>query len=111
MKSGAADSMPSSVRRMLAKLGDDVNIARRKRRLSVRHMTEAAGISANTLRRIEKGDPSVSVGGLAMVLLALGLNGRLGQIVDMGGDVTGLMLDLDHLPKRISRRSTAPVAL
>jgi transcriptional regulator with XRE-family HTH domain len=101
MKSGAETVMPFSVRRALTKLGADVSVARRRRAMAVRRVTEAAGISAGTLRRIEKGDPSVSLGALAMVLLSLGEISRLEGLIPPAEDHLGLALDIDRLPKRI----------
>lgn len=102
MKSGAETVMPFSVRRALAKLGTDVSIARRRRAMPVRRVTEAAGISAGTLRRIERGDPSVSLGALAMVLLSLGEVSRLEGLMPPAEDHLGLALDIDRLPTRVT---------
>ena len=107
MKSGAETAMPFSVRRALTKLGTDVSVARRRRAMAVRRVTEAAGISAGTLRRIEKGDPSVSLGALAMVLLSLGEIARLEQLIPPADDGLGLALDINRLPKRIVTGSKA----
>ncbi len=107
MKSGAEAVMPFSVRRALTKLGSDVSIARRRRMMAVRRVTEAAGISAGTLRRIEKGDPSVSLGALAMVLLSLGEISRLEALLPPAEDHLGLALDIDRLPTRIVAGSKA----
>ena len=101
MRSGASEGMPASVRRSLMKLGSDVNIARRKRRMSTSRVAEAAGISPGTLRRLERGDASVSLGVLGMVLLALGEDRRLASLIDVAQDEVGLMLDVDALPRRI----------
>lgn len=104
MKSGAEAAMPLIVRRALTKLGADMSIARRRRAMPVRRVTEAAGISAGTLRRIEKGDPSVSLGAFAMVLLSLGEISRLDALIPPAEDHLGLALDIDRLPKRITAR-------
>lgn len=106
MKSGAVLAMPTSIRRALVKLGSDLNIARRKRGLSVERMTQGAGISSSTLRRLEQGDPTVSIGALSMVLLVLGEQGRLSELVDLSTDTSGLLLDLDRLPRRIVERQS-----
>ena len=111
MRSGATAGMPTSVRRGLKKLGSDINIARRKRSMSTARVAEAAGISLGTLRRLERGDASVSLGVLAMVLLALGEDRRLATLIDMSADAMGLMLDLDSLPKRITSVASGPVKL
>lgn len=43
-------------------LGQKIAIARRTQRRSAAEVAERAGISRVTLRRVERGDPSVSVG-------------------------------------------------
>lgn len=61
------------------------------------------GVSQGTVVRLEKGEPGVGLGSLAMAFLALGELSRLGDLLDVSRDDTGLMLDLDSLPQRIRR--------
>jgi len=51
-----------AVRQAADLLGAEVRQARVERRWTVRALAERAGISTNTLRRVEEGDPSVSLG-------------------------------------------------
>jgi transcriptional regulator with XRE-family HTH domain len=51
-----------AVRQAADLLGSEVRQARVERRWTIRALAERAGISTNTLRRIEEGDPSVSLG-------------------------------------------------
>ena len=64
-------------------------------------MAERAFISRATLYKVEKGDPTVSIGIYATVLAILGLAEGLGQVADRINDTLGLDLDEDHLPKKI----------
>ncbi len=64
-------------------------------------MMDRAGLSKATLCKIEKGDPSVSLGRYAAVLFVLGLTNRLGELVDANYDVVGRSLEEENLPKRI----------
>ena len=66
----------SNVERILRKLGADIAIARRVRRTSTIDMSERMGVTRGTLRRLEKGDPGVSLNTLAMALSALGTSDR-----------------------------------
>ena len=50
------------LRRVLAEMGESIRLARLRRRFSAAIVAERAGISRNTLRAIERGDPSVSLG-------------------------------------------------
>ena len=94
---------PPSVQRALRELGRDIRIARKKRRMPVAGFAVRMGVSQGTLLRLEKGDPGVSVGAVAMALLALGDLRRLGTIIDVSTDDNGLLLDVDRLPQRIRK--------
>jgi transcriptional regulator with XRE-family HTH domain len=100
-------ALPLPASRALVRLGEEVSIARRRRRISVALMSERALISRNTLTRVEKGDPTVSMGAYATVLFILGMTDRLGQVADPALDKVGLSLEETRLPKRI-RAATGP---
>jgi transcriptional regulator with XRE-family HTH domain len=104
VRSATRDVLPLSVRRALAKLGSDLRDARRKRRLTVAMMLERVGVAKATYLRIEKGDPSVSMGAYAMALFALGFPQALFELADSRKDEAGLLLDAARLPKRVRRR-------
>lgn len=101
MRSAVLDVLPPAVRRSLAKLGGDIAFARRKRRLTASMMSERLAISKSTYARVEKGDPTVSLGIYAMALFVLGFGSALGDLIDPGRDEQGLLLDADRLPKRV----------
>ena len=61
------------LQRLMAELGENIRLARLRRRFSAEIVAERAGISRNTLRAIEKGDPGVMFGAYAMVLFVLRL--------------------------------------
>ena len=92
-----------SVQRALRELGRDIRIARKKRRMPVADFAVRMGVSQGTLLRLEKGDPGVAIGAVAMALLALGELDRLAAIIDVSTDDTGLLLDVASLPQRIRR--------
>lgn len=64
-------------------------------------MSERAFISRNTLNKIEKGDPTVSMGSYATVLFILGLTNNLKMLVDATYDEVGRTLEEARLPQRI----------
>lgn len=101
MRSSMHDVLPASIRRSLTKLGADIAIARRKRKLTVEMMAERMGVSPGTYLRVEKGNPSVALGVYAMALFALGLGGVFGDLVDPKNDDQGLLLDEQRLPRRV----------
>lgn len=101
MKSNASNTLPRAARAALAKLGEDIAVARKKRRISTVSMAERAFISRGTLYKVERGDPTVSMGIYATVLSILGLIDGLGQAADRREDTLGLDIDEDRLPKKI----------
>lgn len=105
--SRAKTALPLPARRALVRLGEELSIARRRRRISTQLMSQRAMISRNTLTRVEKGDPSVSMGTYATVLFILGMTERLGQVADPALDKAGLSLEETRLPKRVRERARA----
>lgn len=91
----------------MAKLGGDLALARRKRRLTTAMMAERLGVAKSTYARVEKGDPTVSMGVYAMTLFVLGLGDKLSDLVDASRDAHGLLLDTERVPKRV-RPKKAP---
>ena len=87
--------------RALSKDGNDIRIARKKRRMSVADFCERIGVSDKTLTRLENGNGGVRLETLAMAMLALGELPRLATLMDSATDDTGLMMDIGRLPKRI----------
>ena len=58
---------------LLTTLGENIKLARLRRKLSIRSMAERAGIATSTLGNIENGSPSVSLGSYLQVLSVLRL--------------------------------------
>jgi hypothetical protein len=98
-KSRAA--LPLSVQRVLKRLGADISSARRRRRVPMALMGERAFVSRNTVARVERGDPGVSMGIYASVLFVLGMADRLEDLADPSTDEVGLRLEEDRLPRRV----------
>jgi transcriptional regulator with XRE-family HTH domain len=90
-----------SVRRSLAKLGENIKTARLKRRIPMALLAERAFIGLSTLEKIQKGDPGVSIGSYAGVIFSLGIGAPFGDILNPAEDETGLALEKERLPKRI----------
>lgn len=101
-----APPMPLPVKRALAKLGQDIRSARLRRRITTTTMAERAFITRMTLRKVERGDPGVSLGIYATVMFVLGLTPRLADLADARSDEVGLQLEEEHLPQRIRHAST-----
>ena len=59
--------------KVLNDLGENIKLARLRRKLSTEQVAERAGISRPTLWQIEKGTPTVGMGAYFQVLFVLGL--------------------------------------
>lgn len=59
--------------KMLEQVGEQIKLARKRRKLTTIQVAERAGIARSTLYLIEKGDAGVAVGAYFNVLRVLGL--------------------------------------
>ena len=92
--------LPIPLQKVLRQLGKDISDARR-RRIPVKLMSERAGFSRITLSKIEKGNPSVSMGSYASALFVLGMSDHLVQVADASHDIVGRKLEDESHPQRI----------
>ena len=58
---------------ILTSLGENIKLARKRRKLTTVQVAERAGIDRSTLYQIEKGNPRVSLGAYFNVFRVLGL--------------------------------------
>ena len=94
-------SPPIPVKKVLKKLGNDIKEARIRRKIPTALMAERIGISRNTLRSIENGVPSVSVGLYVTAIYILGMLDRVKDLADIAFDSVGQALMSETLPKRV----------
>lgn len=81
---------------ILDTLGENIKLARKRRKLTTIQLSERASIHRDTLTKIEKGDPSVSMGAYFNVLRTMGLQDDFLKLAN--DDVFGRKLqDLDLL--------------
>ena len=59
--------------KVVSELGENIKLARLRRKYSSQQVSERANISRPTLLSIEKGNPNVSIGAYIKVLTVLGL--------------------------------------
>jgi transcriptional regulator with XRE-family HTH domain len=65
------------VQKIMTQMGENIKLARLRRRLSTTQVAERAGITRTTLWKVEKGVPDVSMAAYVQVLFALTLENDL----------------------------------
>lgn len=75
---------------LLTEFGENIKLARLRRKLSTEQIAERANISRTTLWAIEKGSPAVAFGFYVQVLFVLGLEKDLLKVA--GDDLLGRKL-------------------
>jgi len=83
---------------ILETLGDNIKLARLRRKFSTEQVAERSGISRSTLISIEKGKAGVAIGNYIQVLFVLGLEKDLLKIAE--DDVLGKKLQDAQLQTR-----------
>lgn len=101
-KSRAAVVFPKN-RRLLEQLGENIKLACKRRGYTQVLISERTGLSRLTIRKIEKGDPGVSIGHYLAVLGVLGLAEDLSRVAR--DDELGRKLqDIKLMGERAGRR-------
>ena len=83
---------------MLKIFGENLRLARLRRNISSKLEAERAGISVSTLTKIEKGEPTVSLGSYVQVLVTLNLSEDILKVA--ADDELGRRLQDLNLPVR-----------
>ena len=118
-RSQALVEMPPAVRAMLRELGANLNIARKRRKESIKAWAGRIGVSLPTLSRMEQGDPSVAMGTFATALWMIGRASVIPELAAPRLDLGALESELRVTKARAIRRpisiearirSAAPVA-
>lgn len=97
--------VPSPVERAILKLGRDLALARRRRRISQESLALRMGASISTVKRMEKGDMRIPLHFIGRALHVFGELEKLNVLLDSSRDEIGLTLADQQLPKRIRRKT------
>lgn len=90
--------LPKEIR-ILENIGENIKLARLRRKLTTEQVANRANISRKTLWHVEKGSDHISIGVLLQILSVLGLRDDLKSIAE--DDLLGRKLqDLDLLTKK-----------
>jgi hypothetical protein len=105
----ALQTLPPAAAQALRGMGENLAIARVRRRESQRNWAKRLGISVPTLIRMERGDPGVSVGIYATALWLMGRVASLPGVADPAVDKGALESEVRGAVKRRAVRSAASV--
>ena len=95
--------LPSNARRTAQQMGEHLRTWRKLQGLTAEQVSERAGISRPTLRKLETGDPSVGLDSFLMVTRALGQMDRVAEALDPYDTDLGRARADWKLPERVRR--------
>ncbi len=95
-------------REILATLGENIKLARKRRKLTQVQLNERTGISRVTLRKIEQGDAGVAIGYYLAVLAVLNLADDLARVA-LDDEFGRRLQDAKLLGARPRTRSAAKI--
>jgi hypothetical protein len=102
--SHAHSSLPSSASAALLQLGQQLGLARKRRKESLRAWALRLDVSVPTLCRMEEGDPKVAIGVYATALWLIGLEDGLKDLAAPHQDLRAL----DQEMVKLSRKRKEP---
>ena len=102
-------TIPPAATQALHALGENLAIARTRRRESQRAWAKRLGVSVPTLIRMERGDPGVGAGIYATALWLMGTVSGLPELAAPATDRGALESDVRQALQRRAVRSTASV--
>ena len=107
--SAATATLPPIAVQALRKLGENLAIARTRRKESQRIWAKRLGVSIPTLIRMEQGEPSVSAGVYATALWLIGRVQVVPELAAPEHDRGALELDVRRAVNRRAVRSAASI--
>jgi transcriptional regulator with XRE-family HTH domain len=108
-RSPAIDQLPAAAQAHLQQLGENLAIARKRRRESMKTWADRIGVSEPTLGRMERGDPSVAMGVYATALWLIARDNQLPVLAAPEQDM-GALEEAVRAAQRRSVRKPASVA-
>jgi hypothetical protein len=102
--SPAVQALPPASAAALRRLGADLATARKRRAQSLKDWSARLQVSIPTLMRMEKGDPSVSMGIYATALWMINRHDALAAAADPKEDLGALEADIRAAEQRHRRR-------
>jgi transcriptional regulator with XRE-family HTH domain len=94
-------AMPKACCTQMVNFGENIRLARTRRKIRQEDMAKRIAISVKTYRKIESGDPTVAVGLYASALFMLGISEDFSSLVDPAKDRIGMSMERRNMPERI----------
>ena len=101
----ATDQLPASALKALRELGENLALARQRRKESLRAWASRMAVSVPTLIRMEKGDPAVGMGVYVTALWLMGRHAALPEVAAPALDLNALEQDIEAVRQRGRRQS------
>ncbi len=101
----ASRSLPTAAEAALRRLGGDLATARKRRGASLKDWSARLQVSIPTLMRLEKGDPTVSMGVWATALWMVNRHGALAQAAEPKEDLAALEAEIRQAQQRHQPRA------
>jgi len=95
------EAAPAKVVAAARRLGKNIGIARKRRRLRQSDLATRAGINVQTLRRVESGSLGTGIGAYIAALWAMGLEHQVAQLADPATDLEGRTLEAATRGERV----------
>lgn len=99
-RSDAIDNLPAVAANALLRLGADLSLARKRRKQSLRDWATRLNVSVPTLMKMEKGDPTVSIGVYATALWMIQRQDALAGLADPRQDTAALESEVQRASRR-----------
>lgn len=101
MKKSSSHFMIDGVAELLQRVGENIKIARVRRRITIQELANRVHVDERTISRMEKGDPSVNFKNLLTVLMVLGIADSVTALAHPDSDEVGKALEIQKYPKRV----------
>lgn len=102
----AHNALPLPVSEALLRLGNNIKVARQRRKMTQAQLAQKVLVSVGTIIRLERTPETVSLGILAQVLFVLQLMPELAALASPARDTIGMQLELARGRPRVSRKQT-----
>ncbi len=103
-KSLGKEGLTLPAHRAIEALGNNIQVARKRRGWTLEEMAESMLVTRKTLSRLESGDSSVGLSVLAAALHALGMVDELKDVATPENDTVGIFSEKQRLPQRVRKK-------